>query len=111
MQQMAWTDKEPLDKFDKDLLKVIDSLREEGHQIIIMGDLNQPLDENPRGLEQQLLERGIIDHVRQRYGKDTAPNTHYRGSKPIDAILASDTRLRQNFKMKFYALFYNTFLT
>ena len=91
MQQMAWADTEPLDKFDKDLLKVIDSLRNEGHQIIIMGDLNQPLDENPRGLEQQLLERGIIDHVRQRYGKETAPNTHYRGSKPIDAILASDT--------------------
>ena len=56
MQQMAWTDKEPLDKFDKDLLKTIDDLRYEGHQIIIMGDLNQPLEENPRGLEQQLLE-------------------------------------------------------
>ena len=86
MQQMAWSDNEPLDKFDRDLLKAIDSFRTEGFQIIVMGDLNQPLGEQPRGLEQKLIERGIIDHIRQRYGKENAPNTHYRGSKPIDAI-------------------------
>ena len=63
MQQRAWTDKEPLEKFDRDLLRAIDAFRTDGFQIIVMGDMNMPMGVQPRGLEQQLIQRGIIDHI------------------------------------------------
>ena len=91
-QQQAWTDHtNPLEKFDKDLMVLIDDLRNQGFQIIIMGDINQTLVIEERGIERQLKDRGIIDHIRERYGKEVAPNTHYRGSRPIDAIFGSET--------------------
>ena len=92
MQQKAWTEEtNPIEAFDRDVLKVVDDFRQEGFQIIVMGDVNQRLEQVPSGLEMQLNRRGIIDQVRQRYGPTEAPNTHYRGSAPIDAIFASET--------------------
>ena len=91
-QQQAWLDNmNPLEKFDKDLMILIDEFQIQGYQMIIMGDINQTLKTEPTGLEKQLNERGIIDHVRERYGKEKAPNTHYRGSRPIDAIFGSES--------------------
>ena len=91
-QQKTWTDSEnPIADYDKDLLALIDEFRNNGNQIIVMGDFNHAMGTKREGIEAALETRGIIDHIRQRYGRDSAPNTHYRGSKPIDAILASET--------------------
>ena len=67
---------------------MVDTFIEEGFRMIIMGDFNQPLEGQSR-LEQRLRERGIEDKLRKHY-PGQAPNTHKRGSKPIDGIFASE---------------------
>ena len=55
-----------------------------------MGDFNVPL--NGRGkLERELGDRGLREVILARYGKEQAPNTHVRGTKPIDGIFASES--------------------
>ena len=51
-----------------------------------MGNMNQRMGATITGLEKKLKEIGIIDHTRERYGREGAPNTQRRGSVPIDAI-------------------------
>ena len=81
---------DPITIFDKDLLKQVDEFMVEDFQIVIMGDFNTYL--NGRGkLEKELNQRGIKDIIQQRYGREEAPNTHVRGTKPIDGILASES--------------------
>ena len=91
-QHKTWAEEEnPIHAFDKALLEEVDDFRAHGYQVIVMGDFNQPMGDTIEGLESEMARRGIIDHVRQRYGRERAPNTQIRGSKPIDAILASET--------------------
>ena len=84
-------DLEPIKTFDKDLLQVVDDFVQAGFRIIVMGDMNQRMGTSITGLEKKLKERGIIDHTRERYGREEAPNTQRRGSAPIDAIFGSTT--------------------
>ena len=81
---------DPIAIFDKDLLEQVDQFTAEDFQIVIMGDFNVPL--NARGtLERELGDRGIREVILARYGKQHAPNTHVRGTKPIDGIFASES--------------------
>ena len=90
-QQKAWTEQQdPVATFDKDLIETIDNFRRSGHQIIVMGDFNNPPGQKEtRSIEKELAERDIINHITQRYGEGLAPNTQARGSHPIDAIYCS----------------------
>ena len=90
-QHRAWTEEsDPIRTFDKDLLTLIDEFQSTQHRIILMGDFNIQFTTTRSTLEQQLHHRNIHDPIRERYGVENAPNTHRRGSKPIDAIFASD---------------------
>ena len=91
-QQKAWMDDQhPIKTFDKDLLEMIDIFRTERFQVIVMGDFNMIMKGGESTLEKELTDRGIIDHIQTRYGRNNAPSTHKRGSAPIDAIRGSDT--------------------
>ena len=89
-QQASGQMDDPLKTFDADLIQLIDKHTELGYQCIIMGDFNIPLN-GKSNLERQLQERGIRDVVQERYGAVNAPNTHKRGSNPIDGIFASES--------------------
>ena len=90
-QHKAWTEEQdPIKSFDTDLLCLIDTLRKAGHRIIVMGDFNIAFHHAKRNsIETALEERDIINPITERYGKADAPNTHSRGSHPIDAIFCS----------------------
>ena len=91
MQQRAAADEEdPIKIFDTDLLTLIDEFIEENFQIVLMGDFNVALEGHSK-IEKELQERGLEDAIRSTYGHMDAPNTHVRGSTPIDAIFISDT--------------------
>ena len=81
---------DPVQTFDKDLIEEVDRFKSEDYQIIIMGDFNTNLNGKGR-LEAKLQERGIMDVLQERYGRETTPGTHIRGRHPIDGIMASDT--------------------
>ena len=55
-----------------------------------MGDFNTPINGKSK-IEKELRERGINDVIQGQYGYRQAPNTHARGSNPIDAIFMSET--------------------
>ena len=92
-QQQVWTEtQDPIASFDTDLLSLIDTFREGGHRIIVMGDFNIAFHHSRRNhIEKALEERDIINPITERYGRDDAPNTHTRGSLPIDAIFCSQS--------------------
>ena len=55
-----------------------------------MGDFNIYFHHEKRNhIKTALEERDIINPITERYGRDKAPNTHARGSHPIDAIFCS----------------------
>ena len=89
-QRVAADEEDPLKIFDIDLLNLVDGFLEDNFQIVLMGDFNINL-EGQSHLEKELKARGIEDVIRTTYGYAAAPNTHKRGSHPIDAIFASDT--------------------
>ena len=81
---------DPIKIFDEDIIEMIDTFIEDKFQIILMGDFNTPINGTGR-LEKMLQIRGIKDVIQTRYGYSRAPNTHSRGSRPIDAIFTSET--------------------
>jgi hypothetical protein len=81
-QQAAITEDDPLIKFDKELMELID-IQQEQHQVIIMGDFNEDMSKDS-DLKANLEDRGLYNPLESRYG--TQPNTHSRGSVPIDGI-------------------------
>ena len=89
-QRVAADEEDPIRIFDEDLLELIDEFMKEKFQIVLMGDFNVALKGQSK-LEKELKDRGIEDVIRSTYGYADAPNTHVRGSHPIDAIFTSDT--------------------
>ena len=89
-QRVAADEDDPIKIFDQDLLSMVDSFLEDKFQVVLMGDFNIPLD-GRSSLEKELNERGIKDIIQSTYGYSEAPNTHVRGSRPIDAIFTSET--------------------
>lgn len=89
-QRSASGEHNPIQCFDEDLMEEIDGFTAEGYQIVLMGDFNVPLNDGGR-LQNGLKKRGMYDPIQERYGYAEAPNTHIRGSKPIDAIFLSET--------------------
>ena len=89
MQQRVAADEiDPHKIFESDLLEMVDTFIEDDFRIIIMGDFNMTL-HGQSTLEAKLAERGIEDKLRKRYSEQM-PNTHKRGSTPIDGIFASE---------------------
>ena len=81
---------DPIQKFDEDIMDMIDKFIEDEYQIIIMGDFNITLN-GKSVIEKELNSRGIRDPIQERYGRSRAPNTHIRGSVAIDGIFVSET--------------------
>jgi hypothetical protein len=81
-QQAAILEEEPMARFEADLFKLIDE-KQKTNQVIVMGDFNEDTT-SMTTLTRGLRRRGLIDPLRERYG--CQPNTHNRGSKPIDGI-------------------------
>jgi hypothetical protein len=81
-QQAAILEDEPMARFEADLFKLIDE-KQKMCQVIVMGDFNENT-ASASTLTRGLRERGLRDPLGERYG--VQPNTHNRGSTPIDGI-------------------------
>ena len=62
----------------------------DGFRVIVMGDFNLDVRDDKNKLILELKRRGIRERITGRYGPNSAPNTHERGSYLIDGIFASD---------------------
>lgn len=80
----------PLELYDSDLQDLIQTKLDLGHQIIVMGDLNQDVSSTTKKSSTiKMLEKlGLYEIIIQSHGK-SAPATHINGKHPIDGIFAT----------------------
>ncbi len=73
----------PKKKLLEDLHEQVTQWRSEGDSVIIMADMNDDVREDP--VLSTVTNMGMNDAVTTQHGH-TTPNTHNRGSAPIDGI-------------------------
>ena len=75
-----------LQKYDEDLLDLVDQFAADGYRVAVMGDFNlNVLDESNR-LVAGLLERGLIERITHHHGKFGVPSTNRYGSEMVDGM-------------------------
>jgi exonuclease III len=89
------TDPDPVREFHKDLEKQLMQWKEEGKEILLLIDANEPVGGKPDGLTSIIGKAGLTDLVRHCHPHDDDINTHARGSKQIDFIFGSP-KIRQH---------------
>ena len=78
----------PRKQFYSDLDELIASLRRQGNMIILAGDFNSTLGDDPTGLDRILHKYNLADTIQHLHGSYHCA-THIRGSKCIDYIFCS----------------------
>ena len=79
-----------LRRYDDDLLALVDEHKDNGYNIVVMGDFNLDVTNENEYLVKELKKRGIIERITERHGVQTKPpNTFRWGSKTIDGIFSS----------------------
>ena len=71
-----------------DLLTYMKNLQTNGHSIILAGDLNESLGDDPAGMSRLVVECHLIDPYSDRHGS-TQFTTYQRGQKVLDYILVT----------------------
>ena len=72
-----------------DLTKSITQEREKGHDIIVLGDVNEDLDQEDNRINNFLNENGLYNIIKER-NEGKGPATYDRGKKCIDLIAVSE---------------------
>ena len=75
--------------FCRDLQKLIQSLLSQHHDIILSGDFNEPLGSNPDGMQQILLDCGLVDLYTSFHPTLAPPATYARGRNRLDYVLVT----------------------
>jgi exonuclease III len=78
----------PRTKFRLDLLKLVQDLKQESHEIILMGDFNEEYGSDSTGLSHIASTCSLVDVLHQRLGSSNFA-TYARGSTRIDYVLMS----------------------
>ena len=81
------TNPNPRKQFDKDLLAFLQSIHQQGHRMILLGDLNETT--NNSKLIQQFKKYGLYDMIKDRH--DNLPNFRscLKGGNTIDYAFCS----------------------
>ena len=82
----------PRKQFYQDLDKTLSRLTTQGNLIILAGDFNSTLGEDPTGIDRILIKYNLADPIHYHHGQYNCP-TYSRGTKCIDYILISQELL------------------
>ena len=82
------TNPQPRKQFYRDLDTVLTSLCNNGKSIVLAGDFNESLGDDPQGLDRIVIKHQLTDSIAQRHGPYTT-TTYSRGSKCLDYIFVS----------------------
>jgi hypothetical protein len=80
----------PRKYFRKDLMSFLKSLKAKGDDLILMGDFNEALGNDPAGMSKICRELVLSDVMKMRHDTSLKPATYARGSKRLDYILMSE---------------------
>ncbi len=79
----------PRQAFIRDLTQFLTNLQHQGHDIILAGDFNERIGDDPDGMEKLMIECQLIDVMAQMHPRSPAPSTYARGRKRLDYVLVS----------------------
>ena len=79
-------DVDPRKKVRKDLIAQLESDLKVGNDLILVGDFNEGINDEKRGIHTRMSEIGLINVFEEKMGADNLPRTYKRGSKCIDHI-------------------------
>jgi hypothetical protein len=79
----------PQEAFISDLTSVIKSIQQRNHGVLLLGDFNEPLSLDHRGMTGLAIDCNLTDVMLRLHDDDSFP-TYIRGQSRIDYILASD---------------------
>ena len=78
----------PLVAFRRDLSSMLKSYHENGHDILLIGDFNEPLGSNDDGISKIASDFQLLDLMGSRHSSEP-PATYARGSRRLDYALAT----------------------
>ena len=79
-------DLDPRQKIRKDLIAQLESDLKIGTDLIVVGDFNEGISDEKRGIHTRMFEIGLINVFEEKMGASNLPRTYKRGSKCIDHI-------------------------
>jgi hypothetical protein len=79
----------PRKYFRKDLMAFLKSLKAKGDDLIVIGDFNEALGNDPAGMSKICRELILSDVMKMRHGTSDEPATYARGTKRLDYVLMS----------------------
>ena len=88
LRQAGKVDPNPRKEFIKDLRKLLKKHHQANNHIILSGDFNEELGEDPHGITSILIQFDLVDTYSALHGVDNSP-TYARGQRRIDYILCS----------------------
>ena len=77
----------PQDLWDKDLMALVDTFKNKGHELIVAGDWNDDLNSETSKVQDMMTSKGMREIIINRYGK--GPETHQEGTTTIDGIFTT----------------------
>ena len=78
----------PRRQFIKDLDKLLKSLTSQNHSIVLAGDFNESIGDDPNALDAIIIKYNLTDAVNHLHGSHEIP-TYSRGTKRLDYIFLS----------------------
>lgn len=78
----------PRRQFIKDLDKLLKSLTSQNHSIVLAGDFNESIGDDPNALDAIIIKYNLMDAVNHLHGSHEIP-TYSRGTKRLDYIFLS----------------------
>jgi hypothetical protein len=80
----------PRKEYQRDLRSFLESKINDGHEIVLCGDLNEELGSSAGGMTQLVSDLGLIDIHTRELGLDNEVATYARGTKRLDYILMTE---------------------
>jgi hypothetical protein len=92
LRQANMTDLKPNPRkyFRRDLTTLLKRLKAQGDDLIVMGDFNEVLGNDPAGMSKICRELDLSDIMKMRHGTSDEPATYARGTKRLDYVLMSE---------------------
>lgn len=82
--------KSPRAAFRRDLTAYIKQCQQLGQEILLTGDFNECIEQDPDGMRKVIEECNLVDIMTRRHPGKRLPNTYARGHRCLDYALATE---------------------
>jgi hypothetical protein len=95
LRELGQKNPDPIQHFYHDLEIQLQEWLKQGSEIVLMIDANEHVGDKPGGITSIMGRLGMTELIRHLHPNSLEPNTHIRGSQPIDYIFGT-AKVREN---------------